>query len=81
MNPEYLVSMANDISDFFASEAGPAEAPKSVASHITRFWDPRMRREIIAHYTAHGGAGLSDIALKAVALLAQPAAGAFTASH
>ena len=81
MNAEYLVSMANDISDFFASEAGPAEAPKSVASHITRFWDPRMRREIIAHYTAHGGAGLSDIALGAIALLAQQATQAHTASH
>ncbi|HZF16088.1 MAG TPA: formate dehydrogenase subunit delta [Steroidobacteraceae bacterium] len=81
MNTEYLVSMANDIGAFFASEAGAAEAPKSVASHITRFWDPRMRREIIAHFTAHGGEGLSEIAHKAIALLAERAAEAPTASH
>jgi formate dehydrogenase subunit delta len=39
-----------------------------VRSHIRRFWDPRMRREIIAHAT-EGGAGLTPTAKSAIALL------------
>ncbi len=74
MNPEYLVEMVNDISAFFVTETDHEEAPKSVASHISRFWDPRMRREIIAYYQSSKGAGLSDTSLRAVALLAQEAA-------
>jgi formate dehydrogenase subunit delta len=74
MKAQYLVDMANDIGAFFVSEAGESEAPKSIANHITRFWDPRMRREMIAYYQAKGGAGLSDVALKAVAQLTLEAA-------
>jgi formate dehydrogenase subunit delta len=74
MKTDYLVEMVNDIGAFFTSEAGLKEAPNSIADHIARFWDPRMRREIIAYYQASGGAGLSDVSLKAIALLAQNAA-------
>ena len=81
MKPGYLVEMANDIGAFFVGEAGESEAPKSIASHITRFWDPRMRREIIAHYQKSGGAGLSDVSLKAVALLSQQATQSSSSSH
>lgn len=79
MNPEYLVEMVNDISAFFVTETDHEEAPKSVASHISRFWDPRMRREIVAHYQSAKGVGLSDTSLRAVALLAQQAAAKSTA--
>jgi len=81
MKAQYLVDMVNDIGAFFDAESGHAEAPKSVASHVSRFWDPRMRREIIAHYQKSGGAGLSDVALKAVALLAQQAAEKSSEAH
>lgn len=72
MQIERLVKMANEIAQFFASESPPDEAPQNVASHLTKFWDPRMRREIIAH-GRQGGAGLSDLARRAVGLLAAPA--------
>lgn len=72
MNIEHLVSMANDIGNFFISEAGEQEAPKAVASHITRFWDPRMRSQIISH-AKEGGEGLSATAKTAVTLLVPPA--------
>ena len=81
MNNDYLVSMANDIAAFFASESGEAEAPKSIAGHIARYWDPRMRREIIDYYQSKGGAGLTDLSLKAIAILAEQAAKAPSASH
>jgi formate dehydrogenase subunit delta len=72
MHIEYLVTMANDIGNFFVSEAGESDAPKEIARHITRFWDPRMRAQIIGHGKA-GGEGLSPSAKAAVALLVPPA--------
>jgi len=69
MRTERLVSMINDIATFFAADPEPGAAARGVESHITRFWDPRMRRELIQHYR-DGGAGLSDISRLAVVLLA-----------
>jgi formate dehydrogenase subunit delta len=48
--------MANDIGAFFNADQDKAEAAKNIAGHLTRFWDPRMRREIVAHYR-EGGVG------------------------
>ena len=73
MRVDRLVTMANDIGAFWAAEPDKTEAAKNVASHLKRFWDPRMRREIVAHYREGGGAGLDDIARSAVAMLAQSA--------
>ncbi len=69
MHVERLVEMANEIGTFFLSEAGADGAPQEIASHITKFWDPRMRSQLIAHADA-GGAGLSQAALAAARLLA-----------
>jgi formate dehydrogenase subunit delta len=71
MNIEHLVSMANDIGNFFDGEFGKQESPAQIALHITRYWDPRMRTEIIAHAAA-GGGGLSPTALAAVKTLSPP---------
>jgi formate dehydrogenase subunit delta len=70
MRIERLVTMANDIGAFFATDPDRSLATSNVASHLQRFWDPRMRRQIVAHYF-EGGAGLDEIPLAAVALLAQ----------
>jgi len=70
MEIEYLVKMANEIGAFFDAEAG-AGAPKEVARHLHRFWDPRMRRQILEHLATDGGHGLHDSALAAVRLLAE----------
>ena len=69
MRAERLVSMANDIGHFFNAEADKNVAAQGVANHIKRYWDPRMRREIIAHYR-EGGAGLDPVPRSAIALLA-----------
>ena len=68
MDIERLVAMANDIAAFIDSDPDKAVAAEGVRFHITRFWDPRMRREIVAHLQG-GGAGLSATAKSAVALL------------
>jgi formate dehydrogenase subunit delta len=63
-----LVAMANDIAAFFDSEPDKAVAAEGVRFHITRFWDPRMRREIVEH-VQDGGDGLTPTAKTAVQLL------------
>ena len=72
MNPAQLSKMVNDIAAFFASESGEEKAIIDVAGHMQRFWDPRMRREIVAHY-ARGGDGLNDVSRAAGAKLAAAA--------
>ncbi len=69
MNVDHLVKMANEIASFFVSESPPERAPQDVATHLRRYWEPRMRRTMLEHYR-RGGAGLSDLARSGVALLA-----------
>jgi formate dehydrogenase subunit delta len=68
MKIERLVAMANDIAAFFAAEPDRAAAAAGVAGHLTRFWEPRMRRQIVEHYRA-GGAGLSEVAAAGVKII------------
>ena len=70
MNIERLVDMVNDIANFFASEPDHPVAIAGVATHLKRFWEPRMRKQIIAHLEA-GGHGLSDLAREGVQELAR----------
>jgi formate dehydrogenase subunit delta len=66
MEIHHLVTMANQIADFFeTSNPDRAEAVLATASHLRNFWEPRMRREIVAHLSA-GGEGLKEIARDAV---------------
>jgi formate dehydrogenase subunit delta len=65
MNIERLVEMANDIAAFFKTEPVRADAIAGVKNHLKNFWEPRMRREIVAHLDA-GGTGLDELARAAV---------------
>ena len=71
MQPEKLVMMANQIAAFFAAQ-GEERAVPQITGHIQRFWDPRMRREILAHVAA-GGTGLTPLAKSALAQVKAPA--------
>jgi formate dehydrogenase subunit delta len=70
MNVERLVEMVNDIANFFHSEPDHAAAVAGVAGHLRKFWEPRMRKQILAHLDA-GGHGLSDLAREGVEALAR----------
>jgi len=70
MNIDLLIKMANEISAYFASEPDTEQAAKDVAGHLRRYWEPRMRRQIVSYYEDRSGAGLSDLALRGVGLLA-----------
>jgi len=56
-SPDKLVYMANQIGKFFASQGKDAEV-QNIATHMKKFWEPRMLRQIFAHLDA-GGAGLA----------------------
>ncbi|MFK7742106.1 MAG: formate dehydrogenase subunit delta [Planctomycetota bacterium] len=58
MNPQKLVTMANQIASYFQSEPDHAEAVAGTAGHIKKFWEPRMRRELLAHFDANGSDGM-----------------------
>jgi formate dehydrogenase subunit delta len=75
---QHLVHMANQIAAFFASYP-EGEAIDGTATHIKNFWDPRMRREIVAHLAEKAGAGLSHVAMEAVKRIAQKDAAKKTA--
>jgi formate dehydrogenase subunit delta len=68
MNPQYLVSMINDISRFYVTQGDLNEAAAHVESHVARFWEKRMRMQIIDHLRG-GGEGLSEVSRAAVVLL------------
>ena len=53
MDSENLVRMANRIGDFFEAMPDSDEALAGIAAHIRRFWEPRMRRELLAHIEQH----------------------------
>ena len=59
-----LIYMANQIAKFFESQ-GQEKAVAGTADHLKKFWDPRMRSQIVAHVTA-GGSGLDPVARKAI---------------
>jgi formate dehydrogenase subunit delta len=59
--------MANDIAAQFA-HLDPDAAARAFAAHVTAFWDPRMRADLIARIAA-GGEGLSPVTLAAAPYL------------
>ncbi len=51
MSPDKLAYMANQIGKFFAHQKHD-RAVAAIADHLQKFWDPRMRGTILAHYDA-----------------------------
>jgi formate dehydrogenase subunit delta len=72
MKIDGLVKMANQIAAFWDGEGGhnSEEAAKLMATHLRRYWEPRMRAQIIDHLNSKGGEGLDDLARHGVELLA-----------
>lgn len=66
MDIEHLLGMANRIGQFFEAMPDAEVASTEIALHIRKFWEPRMRRELLAHLDEHDGHGLSPIVKHAV---------------
>jgi formate dehydrogenase subunit delta len=67
-----LVRMANQIATFFLSQPEDIRA-EGVATHINKFWEPRMRRHLFEHIDG-GGDGLLPLVIEASALVRRPEA-------
>lgn len=66
MNAAQLVRMANQIGQFHESATDRAAALEGIATHIRRFWDPRMRREFLEHVAQEPVPELRGIVREAV---------------
>lgn len=69
-----LVYMANQIASFFATQP-EAEAAQGVASHINKFWEPRMRRQLF-EILEQDANGLSPLVLQAMPSIRRPSTAA-----
>jgi formate dehydrogenase subunit delta len=65
--PDKLIYMANQIGKFFATQGKKGEV-EGISAHIRKFWDPRMRKIIVAHLD-HGGEGLDPPVRQAIETL------------
>ncbi|MBX7119307.1 MAG: formate dehydrogenase subunit delta [Gemmatimonadaceae bacterium] len=66
MEIAHLCRMANQIGRFYAGQPDAAESRKAAATHLRRFWDPRMRRELVAHVEGGGAEDLDPFVREAV---------------
>jgi formate dehydrogenase subunit delta len=66
MDSHQLIKMANQIGQFFESMPNRAEAEKDIATHLKRFWDPRMRRVILASLDTDDANSMSAIVREAI---------------
>jgi formate dehydrogenase subunit delta len=58
MDIQRLISMANQIGDFYESYPNQSHAKKDIAEHINKFWALSMRKQIALYVTEQGGVGL-----------------------
>jgi len=68
MSHDRLAYMANQIGRFFQSQK-PETAVAAIEDHLLKFWDPRMRRTIVAQL-AEGRIELDPLVRQAVEHLA-----------
>jgi formate dehydrogenase subunit delta len=65
-----LIRMANQIATFFDSQK-PENRAEGVATHINKFWEPRMRKALFACLD-DGGEGLHPLVRDAAPLIRRP---------
>jgi formate dehydrogenase subunit delta len=53
MNINQLIKMANQIGSFFEAMPDHQEALAGIAKHLKDFWDPRMRKELLAYFDSN----------------------------
>jgi formate dehydrogenase subunit delta len=66
MNSKNLIKMANQIGDFFATMPDQEQAAKDVAEHLNKFWEPRMRKNLLNQVELFGDDALKPVVRKAI---------------
>ncbi len=74
MDDLLLVHRANAIAQFFSAYP-PEEAVAGIADHLSKFWEPRMRRQLMEFIEADRQ-GLHELVPRAVSRLRLTATGA-----
>ena len=62
-----LITMANQIGDFFAPYP-PERRAEGIRNHLRTYWDPRMRADLL-NYISAGGDGLKPFVVEGTLLL------------
>jgi formate dehydrogenase subunit delta len=66
MDVDNLIRMANRIGEFFQAMPDRDEALDGVATHIRKFWEPRMRRALLDAMDAGAAEALLPVVREAV---------------
>jgi len=66
MHVDQLIRMVNQMGSFFEAMPDRSEALHDLAQHLKRFWEPRMRRELLAHLDADGAGELNPVSAEAI---------------
>jgi formate dehydrogenase subunit delta len=67
MKIDKLVKMANEIAAYFDADPDRNAAADGLASHLSRFWEPRMRTQLLAWADEGGGEGLAPLVREVIA--------------
>ncbi len=67
MDNKRLISMANQIGDFYESYPDQNQAQQGIAEHINRFWALAMRQQIAQYVKEQAGLGLHIPVQQAIA--------------
>jgi formate dehydrogenase subunit delta len=66
MDIENLIHMGNQIASFYEAYPDQVEARKEIATHLKKFWAPRMRTQLLQYVDNHQGKELSEGLLASV---------------
>ncbi len=58
MDVNKLITMANQIGDFFEANPDQEAAKKDIANHLNKFWNSIMIKGIVAHVQDSNASGL-----------------------
>lgn len=66
METEKLITMANQIGDFFEAYPSDDEAKQGIANHLHSFWNSVMIKSIVEHVQQKQGKGLHPRVIDAI---------------
>ena len=66
METEKLITMANQIGDFFEAYPSDDEAKQGIANHLHSFWNSVMIKSIVEHVQQKQGQGLHPRVIAAI---------------
>ena len=66
MDAYNLVRMANRIADFFKAMPDCEQAQRDAIEHLRKFWEPRMRQDLLDHLASVKNHGLDPFMVQAL---------------